>query len=409
MLSKSLISITNIACPGQWLSRGVAVLCLFGLMGVASATTYVLPSKDDVVGQVKYARAKASETLQQIARRYDMGYLEIKAANPDFDPGKLKQGQRIVIPARHILPTGPREGIVINLAEKRLYHYTRPDEGPALVSTYPVSIGPDAKSSLRQTHKVAKRMRKPSWTVPAAERKKNPRLPAVVPPGSKNPLGEYAMTLDAPGLLIHGTNEPNSIGRVVGRGGVRLYPEDIAILVHRTVKDEPVRFVNESFKHGYKNGALYFEIHKPASAGNLNLAGLVNKVTALFPDQFWMDGWQRVRSVGEKASGVAEPIEQLRQKSKYPRRWMLQLATYKNYSTARKLMLQLEELDLPVTTKGCETGKCKVLAGPFTDREYMKQQAKKIKWITRIKAFNVPYQPENDLPQEMGQKLAMLD
>jgi len=58
---------------------------------------------------------------------------------------------------------------------------------------------------------------------------------------------------------------------------------------------------------------------------------------------------------------------------------LLPLSTYKNYSTARKLMLQLEEFDLPVTSKGCGTGKCKVLAGPFTDLVYMKQQAKKIK------------------------------
>jgi len=405
MLSKSLILITKIAYLRQWFARAAAFLGVFCVIGMANATSYVLPDKDDVIGQVQYSRAKAGDTLHKIARRYDVGFNAIKAANPGVDSKALKQGQRIVIPSRHILPKGPREGIVINIAEQRLYHYTRPDEGPALVNTYPVSIGRDAGSRLSGSYKVIQRMRKPSWEVPDSVRKYNSRLPAVVPPGSKNPLGEYAMKLDVPGLLIHGTNNPNSIGMKVSRGGVRLYPEDIAILVHRSVKETPVRIVNETFKYGYKNGAIYFEIHKPESAGNLNLAALVNKVTALIPDQLWVDGWQRVKAVGEKASGFAEPVEQLRKKSKYPRRWMLQLATYKNYSTARKLMLQLEELDLPVTTKGCETGKCKVLAGPFTDLEYMKQQAKKIKWITRIKAFNVPYKPDNDLPQ----KLAMLE
>jgi len=386
------------------------LLCLLATAGSASAATYVLPSQgDDVIGQVQYTRAKSSETLQHIARRYDVGYEAIKAANPGVNPGLLQQGQRIVIPSRHILPRGAREGIVINIAGKRLYHYTHPEQGPALVSTYPISIGRDGGLRLQGSYKVTQRVRKPSWEVPASAREANPRLPRIVPPGPKNPLGEYAVMLDAPGLMIHGTNAPNSIGKKVSRGGVRLYPEDIAILVHRTAKGTPVRVVNESFKYGYKNGALYFEIHKPESAGNLNLAALVNKVTALIPDQLWVDGWRRVRTVGERASGFAEPIEQLRPTSKYPRRWMLQLAMYKNYSTARKLMLQLEELDLPVTTTGCETGKCKVLAGPFTDRDYMKEQAKKIKWITRIKAFNVPYQPESDLPQKGGQKVAMLE
>ncbi len=407
MLSKSLISIINFACSRQWSRHGFVLLCLLIVIGPAKATSYVLPSKDDVIGQVQYARAKATETLLGIARRYDVGFDAIKAANPGLDPKRLQQGQRIVIPSRHILPKGPRKGIVINTAEQRLYHYTRPEEGPALVNTYPVSIGRDGGSKILGNYMITQRMRKPSWEVPASLRR-NTGLPAIVPPGSKNPLGEYAMKLDVPGFLIHGTNKPNSIGTKVSRGGVRLYPEDIAILVHRTVKDTPVRIVNEPFKYGYKNGVLYFEIHKPESAGKLNLAALVNKVTAIIPDQLWMDGWQRVKAVGERASGVAEPVEQLRSRSKYPRRWMLQLATYKHYSTARKLMLQLEELDLPVTTKGCESGKCKVLAGPFTDRGYMKEQAKKIKWITRIKALTVPYQSDNDLSQELGQKMAML-
>ncbi len=405
MLSKSLILITKIVCLRQNFVRGAVFLCLFCVIGVASAASYVLPGKDDVIGQVQYVRAKAGDTLPQIARRYDVGINAIKAANPGVIPKALKQGQQIIIPTRHILPRGPREGIVINIAEQRLYHYTRPEEGPPLVNTYPVSIGRDVGVSLLGSYKVVQRMRKPSWSVPASVRKYNSQLPAIVPPGPKNPLGEYAMRLSSPGLLIHGTNNPGSIGAKVNRGGVRLYPEDIAILVHRSVKDTPVRFVSETFKYGYKNGAIYFEIHKPETAGSLNLAALVNKVTALIPNQLWMTGWQRIRSVGEKASGFAEPVEQLRRKSKYPRRWMLQLATYKNYSTARTLMLKLEELDLPVVTKGCETGRCKVLAGPFTDHEYMKQQAKKIKWITRIKAFKVPYKPDHDLPPA----LAMLE
>jgi len=377
-------------------------MSLFSLTGQVNATTYVLPSQGDVIGQVQYASAKASESLQNIARRYDVGFDEIKAANPGIDPLSLQEGERIVIPSRYILPKGPREGIVINLAEKRLYHYTRPLMGPPLVSTYPVSIGQDGKTSLLGTYKITKRVRKPSWTVPASTRQENPSLPAIMPSGPDNPLGEYAMELNAPGCLIHGTNKPYTIGMNVSLGCVRLYPEDIAVLAHRSIKDSPVRIVNEAFKSGYMNGALYFEIHKPEASGDLNLAALVNKVTAIIPQQLWRDDWERVRLAGKEATGVAIPIARLHSKPQQPRSWMLQLASFKNYSSARSLMLQLEELDLPVTTSGCETGKCKALAGPFTDLEYMKEISKRIKWITRIKTITIPYQPEDEPLRELG-------
>lgn len=216
------------------------------------------------------------------------------------------------------------------------------------------------------------------------------------------------MELDGGGYMIHGTNDPYSIGMSVSRGSIRLYPEDIAVLVHRTSKDTPVRIINDPFKYGYKNGALYFEIHKPEGVtGELNLAALVNKVTTIIPHRFWAQDWQRVKVTAEQASGIATPVAHVRGKTKYPRSWLLQLATYKHYSSARKLMLQLEELGVPVTTEDCDTGKCRVVAGPFRDTVYMKDMAKRIKWITRIKGITIPYQPTEDALPQVGQTVAL--
>ncbi len=407
MSYKQLKSIAKFNGWRQWLCcLAVITMSLTG-MDQAKAVTYVLPHKsDDVIGQIQYAQAKSRDTLLKIARQYDVGYAQIKAANPGVDPKNLKVGQRIVIPSRFILPRGARTGIVINISEQRLYYYSYPDEGPALVSTYPVSFGPEGKSR-QGTYAVTKRLRKPSWEVPATIRASNPRLPEIMPPGKKNPLGEYGMELDGGGYMIHGTNNPYSIGMRVSRGSIRLYPEDIAILVHRVNKDTPVRIINDPFKYGYKNGVMYFEIHKPESTtGKLNLAALVNKVTAIVPHRFWAQDWQRVRVTAEKAAGIGTPIAQVRGKTKYPRRWILQLATYKHYSSARKLMLQLEELGLPVTTEGCDTSKCRVLAGPFRDATYMKDMAKRIKWITRIKSITIPYKPPQDELPELDQTVA---
>lgn len=378
------------------LARNVATL-LIGLLlsGLAQATTYVLP-KGDVVGQIQFARIKASETLIDIARRYDVGFNAIKAANPHIDAWLPREGQKVVIPSRYILPKGPRRGIVINRADMNLYHYTQPELGPPLVSIYPVSIGQQGKATRVGNYTVQRRVRKPTWIPTAATRRKYGGLPAEVPPGRKNPLGEYAMILDRAGYMIHGTNRPYSIGMKVDQGWVRLYPEDMEVLIHRTDSQTPVRIVDESFKYGYKDGSLYFELHKPEGAGNINLAGLVNRVTGIVPYQFWAADWQRVRYVGEHATGVATPVARVKPAKK---RWQgswLQVATYRSYDRARTLILQLEEMNVPVTVRDCETGKCRVLAGPFRDQEYIEALRKRIKWITRIKAYPVRYEEEDD-------------
>jgi len=376
----------------KWCS---ALFVGLAIAGSAQAVTYVLP-KGDVVGQIQFARANASETLLDVARRYDVGFNAIVEANPHIDPWLPRNGQRIVIPSRYIMPKGPREGIVINRADMNLYHFTKPEEGPALVSIYPVSIGRDVLLTPKGEYKVTRRLRNPSWTPTAAARRTDPSLPEKVLPGPENPLGEYAMVLDAPGYQIHGTDRPFSIGMKVTRGCVRLYPEDIEVLIHRTAPDTPVRIVDDSFKYGYKNGSLYFELHKPEGAAGLNLAGLVNHVTNIVPYRFWATEWQRVRYVGEHSTGVATPVAQVKPAKKQWQGSWLQLATYRDYNRVRKLMLQLEEMNVPITARGCETGKCRVLAGPFKDKEYMQSLQKRIKWVTRIKAYPVPYEEDDD-------------
>ena len=82
------------------------------------------------------------DTLPDLAHRYSLGYYEIIRANPGVDvwiPGADKE---IVLPGRRILPPGPREGIVVNLPEHRLYYYPKPNgHDKPVVITYPVSIG----------------------------------------------------------------------------------------------------------------------------------------------------------------------------------------------------------------------------------------------------------------------------
>jgi len=233
----------------------------------AVAEIFELPPEGyDVIGAVSTISARQEDTLVDIARRHGLGYEDIVRANPDVNiwlPGK---GTEIVLPTRYILPAGPREGVVLNLAEYRLYYYPEPKDGEAAdVMTYPISIGRmDWETPLGLTTVISK-VRNPTWYPPQSVRDEHAAdgksLPRIVPPGPKNPLGKYAMRLGLPGYLIHGTNRPAGVGMRVTHGCVRMFPEDIDFLFGHIDVSTKVRIVNEPVKIGWYGDALVMEVH----------------------------------------------------------------------------------------------------------------------------------------------------
>jgi L,D-transpeptidase ErfK/SrfK len=253
-----------------WGRRLVATMALL-VTGAVSATEFVLPANgDNVVGANTSAIARQEDTLFDVARRYGVGYEEILAANPGVDAWLPGEGTEVLIPSRFILPEGPREGIVVNLPEHRLYYYPPVAKGePRVVRTYPISVGKmDWKTPIGVTRIVSKQ-EKPNWYPPASVLKEHEErgdpLPKVVPPGPDNPLGEYAMRLGIPGgaYLIHGTNKPAGVGMQVTHGCIRLYPEDIAELFGLVPVNTKVTLVDQTDKAGWQRGTLYYERHAP--------------------------------------------------------------------------------------------------------------------------------------------------
>lgn len=232
------------------------------------AEMYDLPPPGiDVIGALSTVTARADDTLLDIARRHGLGYEDIVRANPDVDTWLPGEGTAVVLPTRYILPPGPRSGVVLNLAEYRMYYYPQPVAGqPAVVMTYPISIGRmDWETPLGRTSVISK-VRKPAWYPPDSIRAEHlaagDPLPRIVPPGPKNPLGEYAMRLGLPGYLIHGTNRPAGVGMRVTHGCIRMFPEDIDFLFDRIALNTPVRIINEPVKIGWSGDELFVEVHR---------------------------------------------------------------------------------------------------------------------------------------------------
>jgi len=82
-------------------------------------------------------------------------------------------------------------------------------------------------------NRISRKAEWPGWTPPAAMRKRQPGLPAYMPGGLDNPLGARAMYIGSTLYRLHGTSDPNSIGRAVSSGCIRLMNEDVIDLYER--------------------------------------------------------------------------------------------------------------------------------------------------------------------------------
>ena len=292
----------------------MAMVCV-GWLAPASAETFWLPrAGDSVVGHLQGAVATQEDTLLDIGRRFNVGYEELKLANPGVDPWIPGNGTLIVIPSRYVLPDAPRNGIVLNLAEMRLYYFPDPvNVRRRRVITHPVSIGQVGWSTPLGTTRIATKVTNPAWYPPASIRAEaeaaGEPLPLMVPPGPDNPLGTHALAFAKKGYLIHGTNKPYGLGMRVSHGCVRMYPEDIVSLYEAVPVDTPVHVVNQPVKTGWRDGVLYVEVHP--SASELELGGspaagdaMRQVVAVTSAEQSKHIRWEQVTAVVETLTGI---------------------------------------------------------------------------------------------------------
>lgn len=227
---------------------------------------FTLDPRDDVVGTVQVTKARAEDTLSDIARRFNVGYEEIVDANPGVDPWVPGAGTDIVIPTEFVLPDADRQGIVINLAAMRLFYFPKAKPGePQQVITHPIGIGRVGWRTPEGTTRVVSKTAAPAWIPTAAIRKEHAAdgdpLPKVVPPGPDNPMGTHVLRLGWPEYAIHGTDKPPSIGLRGTHGCLRLYPEDIVGMYDAVPVGTPVTVVNQPILVGWRGGTLVMQTY----------------------------------------------------------------------------------------------------------------------------------------------------
>ncbi len=214
----------------------------------AYALTFDLPATGNQIGATKVHVAKQGESLLDIGHHYSIGAIEMRKANPGLAGRRLRSGTAVRIPSRYQVPSGPREGIVLNIAEMRVYYY-HPDS--TKVSTYPVGVGKQGWATPLGNTTVVRKIKNPTWTPPPSivrEAARRGKSLHPIGPGPRNPLGRYAMYLGIPRILMHGTTAPSSIGLRSSHGCIRMFNKDIAELFTYVTPGTPVRIVYEPKK-----------------------------------------------------------------------------------------------------------------------------------------------------------------
>ncbi|MCG1030418.1 L,D-transpeptidase family protein [Bacillus amyloliquefaciens] len=256
----------------RWISV-VALLATVALALPARANTWPLPPAGSrLVGENRFHVVENDGgSLEAIAKKYNVGFLALLQANPGVDPYVPRAGSVLTIPLQTLLPDAPREGIVINLAELRLYYYP---PGKNEVTVYPIGIGQLGGDTLTPTMvtTVSDKRANPTWTptanIRARYKAQGIDLPAVVPAGPDNPMGHHAIRLAAYGgvYLLHGTNADFGIGMRVSSGCIRLRDNDIETLFRVVQPGTKVNIMNTPIKVSEEPGGVRLvEVHQPLS------------------------------------------------------------------------------------------------------------------------------------------------
>lgn len=302
------------------------LLALGGLSPLAFAIqVFTLADEhSDVVGELFLTTTVHEDTLSDLARAYDQGYNEMRLANPEVDPWLPGEGAEVMVPNFYVLPDAPQRGVVVNVAEMRMYVFSRQGKrGPRQLKTFPISIGRQNWVTPKGEMKIVAKAKDPAWYPPQSIRDEHAAegdiLPRIVPPGPENPLGQHALRLSEAGYLIHGTNRPYGIGMRVTHGCIRMYPKDVATVFEEVAVGTRVHVVNQPFKVGVAHGRIYLEVH-PHLAEDQDLFGdqyshVVKLVLERVKDYDVELVWRDIKRTIERKDGIPQPIGNYRPKA----------------------------------------------------------------------------------------------
>jgi lipoprotein-anchoring transpeptidase ErfK/SrfK len=186
------------------------------------------------LGKSRQSHLGYASVLERIAERFRTSPAFLRRINPDVDWDGLLPGTIVQAPAvEHAVILRSAAQLVIRLEARELEAF---DADGRVIAHFPVSIARKVEKRPLGELRVTVAIRNPDYTfdpevfpeVPEA-RELGRRL--VLPPGPNNPVGRAWIGLDRPGYGIHGTPDPEKIGRTESHGCFRLANWDALTLL----------------------------------------------------------------------------------------------------------------------------------------------------------------------------------
>jgi lipoprotein-anchoring transpeptidase ErfK/SrfK len=200
---------------------------------------------DGIEDMAKLDSLAYSGPAEELSERFHMDEAALKDLNPGAD--LAKEGTEINVAAVEAggdkVQAKDVERIVVDKSDRTLRVMGKDN---ALIALYPASIGSKENPAPTGEQKVTSVAAKPTWTyspgLSLEGHKDRPDKKMVVPAGPNNPVGMVWIDLDKEHFGIHGSPEPDKIGKAMSSGCVRLTNWDVQELAGMVKKGTPVVF-----------------------------------------------------------------------------------------------------------------------------------------------------------------------
>jgi L,D-transpeptidase catalytic domain len=174
----------------------------------------------------------------------------------------------VVLAARALAQSTAKRVIVVSLEDRKLALV----EDNQVKKVYTVAVGKPSTPSPVGTFTIERRVANPTYH----------HNGKTVPPGPRNPVGTRWMGLSKNGYGIHGTNEPNSIGKAASHGCIRMARADLEELYPLVADGDTVELIGQ---RNEETAQLFGIAENPAAPSQPTLTATTGPAATQTPTQ----------------------------------------------------------------------------------------------------------------------------